>query len=338
MKRLGVVLLTVLVFVAFGLLPDWGPAQAQEEACRICYNNFGQANFFARIGREVAINTIKMLGGEPIATVTSSVEERIKAIENCIAAGGDAIIIQEGDIRQAAPALEEAKKAGLVIASMGAGTSEYNDVTVESNEWVMGAMAASYLMDLLDGEGNIVVIHNPLGEMIRIRRQGLLAVLTEYPNAQIVHEFVYAWPDFFPDIKSKMETVLGAHPKAGSLDAVYATFDGAGCAAAAAIREAGRQDEFVIVGIDGDPMAYKEMSKADSPFKATVAQQPWIMAKTTVQKVFQLLEGDKLAMTHIYIPTKLVIKEDLPPESEWPYPEVYAEYPSTSGELEEGIP
>lgn len=327
MKRAKIIL-SVLLVSALAVVLSLPSATMAKDKPRICINNFGQANFFARIGRTVMINTVKMLGGEPISTVTANVPDRIKAIENCIAQGGDAVIIQEGDIRMAEPALKEAEKKGLIIASMGAGTSKYNDVTVESNEWVMGAMAASYLVaDLLKGEGNIVVIHNPIGEMIRIRHQELKAVLTEYPDAKIVAKFVYAWPDFFPDIKKKMESVLESNPEPGSLDAVYATFDGAGVAAASAIREAGRQDEFVIVGIDGDPQAYEEMSKPDSPFKATVAQKPWVMAETVVQKVFKLLKGEKLAREHIYVPVELVTKENLPPESEWPYPENYENYP-----------
>jgi len=328
MKNKGKLKSIFLFVLSLGLIFSFVTGVAAEDQYKICYNNFGQANFFARIGRTVGINTIEMLGAKPVSSVTAGVPERIEAIENCIAQNGDAIIIQEGDIRQAEPALKQAKQEGLVIASMGAGTSKYNDVTVESNEWVMGAQAASYLVaDLMGGEGNIVGIHNPLGEMIRIRYQELKAVLTEYPDAKIESEFVYAWPDFFPDIKNKMESTLRSHPKPGSLKAVYATFDGAGVAAASSIREAGRQDEFVIVGIDGDPQAYEEMSKPDSPFKATVAQKPWVMAETVVKKVYELLEGGELARDHIYISSELVTKDELPPESEWPYPENFEDYP-----------
>lgn len=330
MKNSGKIKFIFLFVLSLGLIFSFVAGVAAEDQYKICYNNFGQANFFARIGRTVGINTIKMLGANPVPSVTAGVPERIEAIENCVSQNADAIIIQEGDIRQAEPALKQAEEAGLVIASMGAGQSKYNDVTVESNEWVMGAKAANYLVtDLMDGDGKIVGIHNPLGEMIRIRYQELKSVLTEYPDASIESEFVYAWPDFFPDIKNKMESTLRAHPKPGSLEGVYATFDGAGVAAASAIREAGRQEEFVIVGVDGDPQAYEEMSKPDSPFKATVAQQPWVMAETVVKKVYKLLEGEELARDHFYIPSELVTKDTLPPKSEWPYPENFENYPAS---------
>lgn len=360
------ILLVVSVFAVLGLLSDWGPAQAQAKKWTICYNNFGQANFFAVIGGQVGRNTIKMLGGEVIWTSTPSIEERAIAIEDCIKRGADAIIIQEADIKLSAPALEEAKKKGMIVGSMDAGTAPFVDVVVESNNWVMGTEMACEMINRRFGEAKIVLITNPLGQMIRMRTAGLKMVLTEYPKSEIVAEFVYAWPDFFPDIKAKMEAVLTAHPVPGSINAVFATFDGAGCAAAAAIREAGRQAEFIITGVDGDPIAYEEMSKPDSPFVATAAQQPWLISKVAVIKVIKLLEvrdlqaaleketdpGKKAKLQadidkimkehfpirHFYIPSKIIRKEALPPKEEWPYPERYANYPATEEELWEGVP
>ncbi len=325
MRKLKVVLV-VSWTIALLMVASSVASIAVGEQFRIGINNFGQANFFARIGRSVMIDEVKKQGGIPISNVTANVPDRIKAIENFIAQRVDAIIIQEGDIKMADPALREAARKGIIIASMDAGISQYVDVVVESNNWVMGAMASCELMNRLSKKGEtprVIEIYNPLGQMIRMRRQELHAVMTEYPGSEIIAGFVYAWPDFFPDIKSKMESVLEANPKRGSINAVFATFDGAGIAAASAIREAGRQNEIIIVGIDGDPQAYEEMSKPDSPFVATVAQQPWLMASTVVDKVFQLLKGKELPKNHFYIPVKLVIKEGLPPRREWPYPENY---------------
>ena len=293
---------------------------------KVGINNFGQANFFARIGRTVLINTVEGLGGTAISTVTDNVPDRIAAIENFVAQGVDAIIIQEGDIKMAAPALEEAERQGILIASMDAGTAPFVDLVVESNNWVMGAMAATELMNRRNGVAEIVLITNPLGQMIRMRAGELELVLTEYEQSEIIGEIVYAWPDFFPDIKSKMESILMANPTSDDVNAVFATFDGAAVAAASAVREAGRAGEFVIVGIDGDPQAYEEMVKADSPMVATVAQQPWLMAETLVKQVFTLLMGDTLPSAHTYIASTLVMKEGLPPQCDWPYPENFADY------------
>jgi len=306
----------IIVICLLMLLLTGSHFVASAETFTIGINNFGMANFFARIGQAAMIEEIESLGGRALPTVTADVAERMAAIENYIAQGVDAIIIQEGDISQVEPALRDAKREGIFIASMGAGISEYADVVVESNEWVMGAMAATELVNRIDGQGNIILIYNDLGQMIRIRRKALETVLTEYPHADISDRFTYAWPDFFPDIRNKMEAVLQANPNPGDIAAVFATFDGAGVAAAAAIREAGLEDHIVIVGIDGDPQAYEEMRRPNSPFKATVAQDPDTMARTAVNMVFRILNGEQLPRRHFYIPAHLVTIEELPEEGD----------------------
>ncbi len=303
-KKILILSFAVLLSVLFGV-----SAIGNAKDFKVGINNFGQANFFACIGRESLIDEVKKLGGTPIDTVTASVPERIDAIENYISIGVDAIIIQEGDIKMAAPALEEAKKRGIIIVSMDAGTADFVDIVVESNNWVMGVMAATELMHRIDGKGKIVEIYNDLGQMIRMRRKGIQSVISEYPGVKIAIGFTYAWPDFFPDAKSKMEAVLQAHP---DIVGVFATFDGVGVAAAQAIREAGLQDQIAVVGIDGDPQAYEEMRKPGSPFKATIAQDPDTMARIAVRMAFKLLNGEEIPRRHIYIPSKLVTIENLP--------------------------
>lgn len=302
-KRKLILSLVVLLTIISGVF-----AVGSAKDFTVGINNFGQANFFARIGRESLIDEVTKLGGVPVATVTDNVPERINAIENYIAQGVDAIIIQEGDIKMAAPALEEAKKAGILIVSMDSGTADFVDIVVESNNWVMGAMAATELMHRIGGTGKVVEIYNDLGQMIRMRRKELQAVITEYQDVEIIAGFTYAWPDFFPDTISKMEAILQANP---DIVGVFATFDGVGVAAAQAIREAGLQDQISVVGIDGDPQAYEEMSKPNSPFKATVAQDPDTMARTAVRMLFKLLNGEKLPRRHEYIPANLVTIEEL---------------------------
>jgi ribose transport system substrate-binding protein len=307
MKRTRVVLvltLGVLLAVLFT-----APAAAKQ--FKIGINNFGQANFFARIGREAMLQEVKKLGGVPVATVTDNVPARTAAIENFIAQGVDAILIQEGDIKMVAPVLKEAKKKGILIASVDAGFTEDVDVIVESNNWILGVMAATNLLSASDGEARVVEIYNDLGQMIRMRRKMLQTMLTEYPSSKIVAGFTYAWPDFFPDVKAKMEAVLQANLKKGSINAVFATFDGAGVAAAQAIREAGRTKEIKVVGIDGDPNAYEEMKKADSPYIGTVAQDPDTIARTAVQKIFAMLKGNKKAAGHYYIPGIWVSRDEI---------------------------
>lgn len=317
-KIISLLAVTVLIasFVLSGCSKKAETTQAeapkQEKVFKVGINNFGQANFFARIGKASLEDQIKKNGGEVIATVNADVPGRLSAIENMISQGVDAIIIEEGDITQVAPALQEAKKKGIIIGSMDAGDADFVDVFVESNNEQLGTEAAEQMVKLINNKGNVVEIFNDAGSMIRVRKDAMHKVVEKYPDVKVKAGFTYAWPDFFPDGKAKMEAILQANSKPGDISAVFATFDGVGVAAAQAIKEAGLQNSIVVVGIDGDPEAYKEMKKPDSPFKATLAQDPDTMARTIVDNVFELLKGNKISERHIYVPGKLITKDNIP--------------------------
>lgn len=280
--------------------------------CKVGINNFGQANFFARAGKAALEDELTKLGCEVVATVTADVSSRTAAIENMISQGVDAIIIEEGDVNEVAPALKEAKAAGIIIGSMDGGTADFIDIYVSSDNTNLGTIVSQQMVKAIGGKGNIVEIINDAGSMIRIRRDAMHAVIAGYPDIKVTDSMVYSWPDFYPDIKSKMESLLQANPNPGDIAAVFATFDGVGIAAADAIREAGREKEIVVVGIDGDPDAYAEMRKADSPFIATMAQDPDTIARETVRRVVALLNGKTFTDKVMYIPGILITKDNIP--------------------------
>jgi ribose transport system substrate-binding protein len=310
MKKLLVIAVMALLVVA--LVPAAGNKEGKK-VFTVGINNFGQANFFARIGRDAMIDQIQKNGGKVVSSVTADVPSRLSAIESFISQKVDAIIIEEGDINQVAPPLVQAKKNGIIIGSMDSGDADFVSVFVESDNTQLGTKSAEKLMEFMGHKGKLVEIYNDAGSMIRVRKNAMHDVVAKNPGAEVAYGFVYAWPDFLPDAKAKLEAILQAHPKPGEISGVFATFDGVGVAAAQAIREAGLQEYISVTGVDGDPEAYKEMRKADSPFKATLAQDPDTIARTVVDRVFDLLNGKTIENRHIYVPGKLVTKENVPP-------------------------
>ena len=315
LKRiLSIMLCILLVLSMAGCQSQSAPSggDTPEKKFKVGINNFGLANFFARIGKASLEDELTKLGCEVVATVTADVTARSTAVENMISQGCDAIIIEEGDINEIAPVMREAKEKGIIIGSMDAGNADFVDIYVSSDNTLLGAEAAKQMMEATGGKGAIVEIINDAGSMIRERKDAMHEVVSEYPDAEVKFSFVYAWPDFYPDTKNKMESLLQANPNPGDIAAVYATFDGVGVAAADSIREAGLQDSIVVVGIDGDPEAYKEMKKEDSPFIATLAQDPDTIARTCVRAVVDLLNGKEIPEQAVLIPGVLITKDNIP--------------------------
>ncbi len=314
MKKIIFVIFLVVLACSFGFANGQKDTATEEKVFTVGINNFGQANFFARIGRESMMDQIEKNGGKVISTVTADVPSRIAAIENMISQGVDAIIIEEGDINQVAPPLREAKKKGIIIGSMDAGNADFVDFFVESDNNQLGKASAEELMKAIGNKGKIVEIFNDAGAMIRVRKDAMHEVVAKNPNVTIEWGFVYAWPDFLTDVRAKMEALIQANPEPGAIAGVFATFDGAGLGAAQAIWEAGLQDYIKITGVDGDPEAYKEMRKPGSPFVATLAQDPETIARTVVDGVFDILNGKTVTERHIYIPGILITKDNIPSE------------------------
>ncbi|MGI6157772.1 MAG: sugar ABC transporter substrate-binding protein [Saccharofermentanales bacterium] len=316
MKRILLVILTLALVI--GLVAcgpkDKPDTQGGDKKFKVGINNWGVANFFARKGKAALEDELAKLGCEVVSTVTDDVTSRMEAIENLAAQGCDAIIVEEGDINEVATACKEARESGIIIGSMDAGTADFVDVYVSSDNHALGKSVGEILAKEIDGKGRIVEIISDAGSMIRMRRDAVHEVLEDYPDIEIAYSISYAWPDFYTDTKNKIEAILQANPNPGDISAIFASFDGVGVAAADAVREAGLQDSIVIVGIDGDPDAYEEMRKDDTGFVATMAQDPDTIARVCVQEVVKLLEGKEIENNVIYIPGFLVTKDNIPDE------------------------
>ena len=279
---------------------------------KVGINNWGVANFFARAGKAAMEDELKKLGCEVVATVTDNTTDRTNAIESMIQQGCDAIIIEEGDITEVESAILEAKDAGIIIGSMDAGTADYVDIYVSSDNTNLGTVTSEQMVKAMGEKGKIVEIVNDAGSMIRMRKDAMHAVVSNYPDIEIAYSITYSWPDFYADVKSKIEAILQANPKPGDISAIFASFDGAGVAAYDAVKEAGLQDSIVIVGVDGDPDAYTVMKEEGSNYLCTMAQDPDTIARKTCDYVVDLLNGKTLADKVVYVEGILVTKDNIP--------------------------
>ncbi len=114
---------------------------------------------------------------------------------------------------------------------MNSGYHDILDLCVEPNNKHLGKTAAEKMVELMGEKGNIIEIYNDAGAMIRDRKEAMHEVIADYPDIEVTNGFVYAWPDFYPDAKAKMEAILQANPNPGDVSAVFATFYGVGLAA-----------------------------------------------------------------------------------------------------------
>src|SRR5579872_5122253 len=223
----------------------------------------------------------------------------------------DAIVINV-DPAQVAAGLETAKKAGIPVFGMDAGASPLLVTNVTSNGYSMAADTAAYVVNRIGGKGGVVMFVFDAFPPAQVRGVIADAIFKNNPDIKIIDRVT---PDVqdggIADSRAKMEAILAAHPKKGSIAAVWAAWDQPALGALQAIEAAGRTDEgIVIVGMDANPQARAAIAK-DGNFEASMAQDFKGIGRTVADLVKRHLAGEKIKSSVIYVPTTLITAENV---------------------------
>lgn len=268
--------------------------------------------FFVLMGRGAEAEAKKIGGNDVRVTVVSSgydLNQQFNQMENFIAAGTDVIILNAGDSKGIAPAVEKAKLAGSVVIAVDTGAEGGVDATITSNNVQAGQVGCQYIVDRLKGKGNIVIINGPPVISVVERVNGCQQIFAKYPGIKVLSKDQNAEGSRDGGLRV-MSDLLATFPK---IDAVFAINDPTGVGAELAARQA-KRSEFFIVGVDGAPEAKDAIADKDSLFVATAAQDPLGMTKKAVQVGNDILYGKKPANPNILIPVKLITRDNV---SEW---------------------
>ncbi len=225
--------------------------------------------------------------------------------EDVIAQGVDAIVMGMGDPNQLKRQIKKAYDAGIPVFGGDAGYIEGMECNVTSNNYVLSSQITSYLMDQIQGKGNIVKFYHSAHPGVRKREIIFDAMAQSLPDIKIVAEHFVQVPGPIENARQAMQSILLANPNPGDITAVWAAWDEPAIGASLAIIEAGRQKEIMVVGIDGNDQAI-EMIKKGMPIKATVKQDFVGMAKIIVEQIQRVFDGKAVSDKILYAPSILV--------------------------------
>lgn len=234
----------------------------------------------------------------------------ISRIEDVTIQGVDAIVINV-DPTQVAAGLQTARDAGIPVVGMDAGTDPLLATNVTSDGAAMAEETANYVVERINGEGNVVMLVFDAFPPVQVRGAKADEIFVAHPGITVIDRIT---PDVsdggIADSRAKMEAVLAANPEPGSISAVWAAWDQPALGALQAIEAAGRSGEgIVITGIDANPQARDEIARG-SNFEATVAQDFAGIGTATAEAVAGLLAGTPPAEPVTYVPTRLVTQEN----------------------------
>ncbi len=238
------------------------------------------------------------------------VQTEITNIESLIQQECDAIIVSSLSGTSIYPAYKEVQDAGipLIIAASGCATEEeeaynYYNSFVSTDEVEMGIAAAQCANELLNGEGNVVMIRGVVESTNSMNRYvGWNQEIPKYPGIKVVAEQAAEWLRLTAN--EVMANILQANKE---IDLVYCENDEMALGALEAIRDAGREDEMVIVSMDGQPDACDEVLSGGA-FKVTITNNSSM--DEAVKAAYQLSTGGSVDK-RIILPYEIVTEENV---------------------------
>jgi inositol transport system substrate-binding protein len=232
-------------------------------------------------------------------------ENQISQVENFINQNVDAIIINPVDKNGSAPAVEMAAAAKVPIITILSVVANSDKVTahVGSDDVEAGKIEMQYIADLLEGKGNIAIIHGPNGQSAEINRtEGNYAVLKNYPDIKVVAEQTANWS------RAEALALTENWLQTQKLDAIIGQNDEMALGALKALKAAGKLEETKVIGIDAIPDALKSVESGD--LSATVFQDVQSQGKLGIEVGLKAAKGEQVEKEN-FVPFQLVTKENV---------------------------
>lgn len=181
-----------------------------------------------------------------------------------------AIVVAMGKPVEADAQFEAAKKAGIPVVTVMAGTSPHTLFDIQVNEFKVGADAALWLLGEMNYQGNLLLQRFDGNVGTRIRGRVLDAVLAENQGVKVLGSHSMArtqsWRD---DVRQGMQALLLQH--GANTQGIWASFDGQAYVIDDLLRPRGlKKGQIKFVSIDGGAETYRRIADPESLLMATV--------------------------------------------------------------------
>jgi ribose transport system substrate-binding protein len=270
--------------------------------------------FFIAVAESITDRARQLATDEVTVIVKSSaydLRRQQRQIDEFIQMKVDLIILTAADSVKIEPDVRRAQKAGIRVIAVDINAAGA-DVTVTTDNVQAGRIACQYLVERLNGKGNIVIINGASISSVNDRVAGCKAVLSNYPDMRLLSDQLNGGGTIAGGLEV-MTYLINAHEK---IHGVFAINDPSAQGAVLAAQQAGRE-EFIITSVDGAPAALKALSQSKGPWVASAAQSPKEMAERAVELGLSLLRGDPVTPKVILIPAKLITRDNLADYGGW---------------------
>ena len=232
-------------------------------------------------------------------------ERQLHQVENFIAQGVDAIILNPCEVEASSPAVDRALAAGIPIVNVNSETRSIPTAFVGSRDEESARLAMGYLAERLGGRGNVVILQGFLGQAAQIKRdQGGSEVLASHPELKVLARQTAEWDR--AKAMALMENWIQAY--GDRIQAVFAQNDEMAMGAVNALEQVHLKDRVLVAGVDAIGDALRAVN--DGRLDATVFQDARGQGGMAVETAVRLARGQP-AEPSVYIPFQLVTRTNV---------------------------
>ncbi|OUL99014.1 ABC transporter substrate-binding protein [Variovorax sp. JS1663] len=239
--------------------------------------------------------------------------KQFSQIDGFIASGVDMILVNAIDAKAIEPALQKAKKAGIVVVGVDVAANGA-DATVQTNNVQAGEIACQYIVEKLGGKGNVIIQNGPQVSAVIDRVNGCKSVLKKSPDIKILSDDQDAKGSREGGL-NVMQNHLTRFPK---VDAVFAINDPQAIGTDLAARQLNRKN-IIITSVDGAPDIETAL-KSDTQVQASASQDPYMIAQKAVEIGQDIMNGKKPADPMTLLPSTLITRTNVKDYKGWQAP------------------
>jgi ribose transport system substrate-binding protein len=244
-----------------------------------------------------------------VVSTGEDVEAQIAAMDNMIALGVDAIILNAATPTGFDAVIRRAADAGIIVVSFDNIVTAPEAVLVNEDQVEFGRVMAADLVERMGGEGNVVMVNGVPGTSVDTdRNTGAKEVFAEFPDITVIAELEGMWgsgvaQQVMADFLATQPEINGVWIQGGGPGVIQA-FDDAGYAL---VPMAGEAE-------NGFRRALAERSD-EGLVGISVGQTPG-MVNVAMMAALELLQGRELPRV-ISMPLPLVTSEDVEEGVHW---------------------
>ena len=261
----------------------------------------------ARLGIEVILLSA---GQDPV--------KQLADIEALIERQVDGLIILLAETSVLEQGVKKTVEAGIPVVYVDGGYVVPGVIqNISSDNYLIGQMAAYYLIDQLGPEFNIVLQTYPVLTATDFRTKGFKNVAQYFPRIKILAEQPLLGPNWVEQARTHAEQMLAKFP--GQIGAFGVCSDLFGTGSSPAIDAAGLSDKIFVTGTDGLAQVIESIASGTSSMRMTFLQDSKTMGIEAVKTLKTFLDaggvipqeqGEEIVPRVLQVPAIMITREN----------------------------